>query len=136
MLSRSGDCIAFFIASCAASSPLASPTPIKASPLWLIIVLTSAKSRFMSLFPESSTIVLMPLTALASTSSTISKLSFIPAFLSINVRSLSFGITTIESLSFLSSSRPQSASFLRFFPSNIKGIVTTATVSAPISFAA
>ena len=43
---------------------------------------------------------------------------------------------TIESLSFLSSLRPISASLLRFLPSNEKGIVTTATVSAPISFAA
>ena len=134
-LSSSGDWIAFFTASCAASSPSASPAPIRAIPRCSITFLTSAKSEFISLFPEPNTIALIPLTARARTLSTILKLSFIPALLSIKAHSLSLGITTIESLSFLSSLNPISANWRRFLPSKEKGIVTTETVNAPTSLA-
>ncbi len=90
----------------------------------------------MSLFPEERTTELMPATALVKTSSTILKLSLMPNFLSTKVKSLSFGIMTMESLSFFNSEMPDSASFNLFLPSNIKGLVITETVNAPTSLAA
>ena len=58
-----------------------------------------------------------------------------PNFLSMIDSSLSFGITTIESLSFLSSSSPALASFSLFGASNIKGFVTIDIVNASTSLA-
>ena len=58
------------------------------------------------------------------------------AFLSTILRNFSFCMTRIESLSFLSSASPASASFFFGLPSKLKGIVTTETARAPTSLAA
>ena len=50
-------------------------------------------------------------------------------------KSFSFGIVTRLSTSSTNDARPFSAAPILFFPSNLKGFVTTATVNAPNSFA-
>ena len=51
------------------------------------------------------------------------------------VSSRSFGMVMIVSTQSRSASRPRSAWICRFLPSNLNGLVTTATVSAPSSLA-
>ena len=94
-------------------------------------VLTSAKSTLIRPgFVMSSA---MPCTAPRSTSlaarNASSRLMFLPS----TDRSFSFGIVISESTWVRSSSMPDSAMRMRFWPSNGKGLVTTATVRTPIS---
>ena len=49
--------------------------------------------------------------------------------------SFSFGIVTRLSTSSTNAAKPFSAAPILFFPSSLKGLVTTATVNAPNSFA-
>jgi cell division protein FtsZ len=104
-----------------------------ADPAFSITVLISAKSMLMS--PGVVIKSEIPSTACRSISSHIEKAFFTVVFLSIVERRRSLGITIIASTSFLSSSSATSEIFERCCPSKKKGFVTTATVSAPSSFA-
>ena len=122
------------MASCMRSSPGASdsPRPIIATPAPFMIVLTSLKSRFTS--PGLVMTSVRPLMDLMSTSSATLKAA-LSERRGTTSRSLSFGITTTVSAESLSLSRPHSAFSILILPSPLKGIVATAIVSAPISFA-
>jgi len=75
----------------------------------------------------------MPLTACSRISSAFMNISISVAFLEASARSRSLGMVMAVSTTCLSSERPCSAISARLRPSNEKGRVTTATVSAPIS---
>ena len=131
--SSSGDEIARCAASSARFSPLAMPVPISAMPMPVMIVLTSAKSTFTS--PGTVIRSEMPCTAWRSTSSAIRKASVSGVPRSTKESKRSFGMVIRVSTEPRSSSMPRSASCMRRRPSKPKGLVTTATVSAPISAA-
>ena len=133
-VSRRGLSIAFLTASSILLSPVPRPTPMWATPLPSMIVLTSAKSTLT--IPYSEMRSEMPWTPCLSTSSAIENASSIVVFFSLESISLSLGIITRESTKFVRYWIPFVALFQRFLPSNENGLVTTATVSAPQSIAA
>ena len=94
---------------------------------------TSAKSRLMK--PVFLIRSEMDCTAWRSTSSAISKALAKVIFWSVAYFSRSLGIITRESTLVRSSSMPFSAWSIRRRPSKLKGLVTTPTVSTPISLA-
>ena len=116
----------------ARSGPVAKAEPIIAIPISLITVRTSAKSTFT--VPAQLMISAMPETALCNTSLAAlnaSKNGTSSPKTSIN---FSLGITINESTCLDNSSKPSAATLVRL-PSNANGLVTTATVKIPISFA-
>ncbi len=94
---------------------------------------TSAKSTLTS--PGTVMRSLMPWTAWRSTSSAMRKASERGVPRSTKLSSRSLGMVIRVSTAFLSSSTPRSAYWRRRRPSKPKGLVTTATVRAPISAA-
>ena len=109
--------IASLAASVALFSPFAEPDPIIAGPTSFITVLRSAKSALIN--PGTFIRSVIPLT-----------------FFCIIESSLSLGTVIMVSAYFCNSSQPSSALRARYFPSKLNGLVTTATVSAPISLLA
>ena len=131
--SSSGELIARCAASSARFSPLAMPVPMSAMPMPRMIVRTSAKSTLIS--PGTVIRSEMPCTAWRSTSSAIRKASASGVPRSTKLSSRSFGMVISVSTASRSSSMPCSAICIRRRPSKPNGLVTTATVSAPISAA-
>ena len=97
-----------------------------------MMVFTSAKSRLM--MPGMVMMSEMPCTAWRRMSSATRNDSKKPASLA-TASNFSFGMTTVVSTESISSCKPRSAWFWRRLPSKANGLVTTATVSAPISLA-
>src|SRR5580692_3846927 len=128
--SSSGEAIARCAASMVRICPLAVAVPITAYPMRAMIVFTSAKSRLM--MPGMVMMSEIPCTPCRRMSSATRKDSKNPAF-SATASNFSFGITIVVSTDSISSAMPFSACVMRRFPSNENGLVTTATVSAPIS---
>ena len=96
----------------------------------------TARMSAKSMLPTVPGIVMrseIPSTACRSTSSHIANACLAVVSFPTAARSLSFGITTSASTALLKSSRPCSASRIRFCPSNENGFVTTPIVRAPIS---
>src|SRR6266850_1179465 len=129
--SSSGEEIAFWAASTARVGPDATPVPIRAIPMPLMIVLTSAKSRLIS--PGMVIRSEIPCTAWRSTSSANRKAAASGIDLSTELRSFSLGMQITVSTLSCSSRSPCSACSRRFFPSKPNGLVTTATTRAPSS---
>ena len=98
-----------------------------------IIVVTSAKSKFIN--PSTAIRSEIDCIPCFNTSSATAKASNIDVFFCTICKSLSFGIVIRVSTFDLSSAIPPSAFFILILPSNAKGLVTTPTVSIPISFA-
>ncbi len=96
-----------------------------------MIVRTSAKSTFTS--PVTRIRSEMPCVACSSTSSAFFSASLKLVPLPTTERRRSLGTTIMVSAERFSSASPSSAWRIRFFPSKRKGLVTMATVSAPIS---
>ncbi len=113
----------------ARSMPLATAEPIIAMPCSDITVRTSWKSTFTS--PGLLMISAMPATALFSTSSAALNASSWVTSSPSTSSSRSFRITMRESTCGARFSIPSSAVFMRFEPSKVKGLVTTATVRIP-----
>ena len=113
-------------------APSAMPVPITATPIPLMTVFTSAKSRLMR--PGTRIRSEMPWIAWRSTSSASANAwrRLTPRFIA---SSRSFGIVMTLSTASRRSARPRSACFIRRPPSKTNGLVTTAMVSAPISLA-
>ena len=78
----------------------------------------------------------MPWVPWDRTASAIAKASSMVVFFSAISRSLSLGMTIMVSTDSERVLMPSSADALRLRPSKVKGLVTTATVSAPTSFIA
>src|SRR5882724_7076756 len=97
-----------------------------------MIVFTSAKSRLM--MPGIVMMSEIPCTAWRRMSSAMRNDSKKPAFCA-TASSFSLGITIVVSMLSISSAKPRSACAMRRRPSNANGLVTTATVRAPISLA-
>ena len=97
-----------------------------------MMAFTSAKSRLM--MPGMVMMSEMPCTPWRKMSSATRKLSKNPASCA-TASSFSLGITMTVSTDSISSLSPRSAWFMRRLPSKAKGLVTTATVRAPISLA-
>src|SRR3972149_5290470 len=131
--SRSGLAPAFCAASSARCSPLPVPAPMSAMPMPDMIVRTSAKSRLMS--PGTRMRSEMPWTAWSNTVSATLKASSSGVPRSTTARSRSLGMVMSVSTTPRSSASPASACCARRRPSNEKGLVTTATVRMPSSFA-
>src|SRR4029077_16345565 len=132
-VSSSGLDTACLAASSARESPAPWPMPMRASPAFSMIALTSAKSRLMT--PGWVTRSEMPCTPWRSTSSAIRKASSSVVFELATWASRSFGMTISASTWLRSALMPSSAVSLRMRPSNAKGRVTTPMVRAPASFA-
>ena len=105
--------------------------PISAEPASVITVRTSAKSRLIS--PGIVIRSQIPCTPCRSTSSAIRNASIIDVDRSSTSSSRSFGITITVSQAARSASTPLSAATRRRVPSNLNGVVTMPTVSAPSS---
>ena len=105
-----------------------------AVPACFMMVLTSAKSRLM--IPGTVMRSVMPWVPWERTPSAIAKASSMVVFFSAMSSSLSLGMTIMVSTQSERVLMPSSALFLRLRPSKVKGLVTTATVSAPTSFIA
>ena len=133
-LSSSGLEMACWAASTARVSPEEVPIPIMAVPACFMMVLTSAKSRLM--IPGTVMRSVMPWVPWERTPSAIAKASSMVVFFSAMSSSLSLGMTIMVSTQSERVLMPSSALFLRLRPSKVKGLVTTATVSAPTSFIA
>ena len=133
VVSSRGLATACLTASRALSSPLPCPIPIWAIPLSVITVCTSAKSRLIS----EGTLIrsVIPWIPCWRTSSAFLSASGIVVLLSTISRSLSFGITISVSTFSFNFSIPARALFILVLDSNLKGLVTTPTVSAPCSLA-
>ena len=101
-----------------------------AMPMRDMMVFTSAKSRLMS--PGTRMRSEIPWMACRRTSSAVENASDMLVARSTVVSRRSFGMVIIVSTHSASSASPASACAARFRPSNLKGLVTTATVSAPI----
>ena len=133
VVSRSGDSIAFLIASLTLFSPCPSPIDIWARPFPLITVATSAKSRLTSAGKFIRSVI--PLILCFNISSAFANASLKPSFTSTIFNNLSFEmlikVSTFGNNLFI----PLIALCILTFPSNLKGFVTTATVSIPSSFA-
>ncbi len=132
--SSSGLVMAFMAASRARDSPRAMPAPIMARPDSPITAFTSAKSRLMR--PGTMIRSEMPFTAKYSTSSAFFSISTKVAFLGASDSRRSLGMVIRLSTCSRNSEMPSSAASRRFLPSKKNGLVTTPTVSAPISLAA
>ena len=118
-------------ASVARDSPVPMPMAIRAVPALLIMAFTSAKSRFIS--PGIVMTSEMAWIPWRSTSSAILKASFTEICWSQRSRRRSLGMTSrVSTLSF-SHCKPCLATADRLVPSKAKGLVTTATVRAPVS---
>ena len=132
-VSIKGLATAIFAASSALPLPTAWPTPMCAKPASFMIVVTSAKSRLIKpvFFMRSEMLV----TAWRSTSSAISKAFASVTFWSVAYFRRSFGMMSRESTLPSREFMPVSAWSMRRLPSNLKGLVTTPTVSAPASLA-
>src|SRR5881296_1503293 len=132
--SRSGELMASSIASTARLSPTAwlSPRPIIATPPPFMIVFTSLKSRFTR--PGFVMISVSPLIDRIRTSSANLNARFSDCR-GTRSSNLSFGIVMTVSAASRRRSSPHSALSIRSLPSPRNGKVTTAIVSAPISFA-
>src|SRR6266581_2808775 len=117
----------------ARSTPEAAAEPIIAMPCSAITVRTSWKSTLMR--PGTLMISEIPATAFFSTLSAAENASSIDTSSPSTSSSFSFRITITESTCRDSSSMPTSAACMRRTPSNEKGLVTTATVRMPISWA-
>src|SRR2546425_6817815 len=131
--SRSGLATAFCAASRARFSPLPVPVPIIARPMPDMIVRTSAKSRLTS--PGTRIRSEIPCTACWSTESATRNAAISGVPRSTTESSRWFGMVMSVSTTALSASSPASAWSIRFRPSKVKGLVTTATVRIPRSFA-
>ena len=129
--SRSGELIASLAASSARFSPEDTPTPMRAEPAFSITERMSAKSTLM--IPGIVMRSEIPSTACLRTLSHCSKAPRTVTSLSTIAKSRSLGMIMIASTSFFSSSIPCIASRIRSCPSKRKGLVTTPTVSAPLS---
>ncbi len=129
--SSSGLEMACFVASAARSGPSAIPVPMRASPMFAMIVLTSAKSRLTR--PGTVMRSLMPRVACSSTSSAIEKAVVNGVSVPTMRSSFSLGMMISVSTASLRALSPSLADALRRLPSNMNGRVTTPTVSAPIS---
>ena len=130
--SSSGEAMAACAAAVARFSPRAVAVPITAYPMPAMMVFTSAKSRLM--MPGMVMMSEMPCTAWRRMSSATRNDSKKPASLA-TASSFSLGMTMVVSTESISSCRPRSAWFWRRLPSKANGLVTTATVRAPISLA-
>src|SRR3954451_7107493 len=130
-VSISGLCIARSAASLARLAPVSYPIPISADPDSAMIVRTSAKSRLIR--PGFVIRSQMPWTPWRSTSSAIRNASSIEVPRSSTSSSRSFGTTISVSQASRSVCSPSSACLRRRVPSNLNGIVTIPTVSAPSS---
>ena len=129
--SISGEETAIFAASAARFSPEAAPTPIIAEPASDITARTSAKSRL--IWPGVVIRSVMPWTPWRRMSSAIRNASLTEVWRSTTWSSFSFGTMIRVSHLARSLSIPSSACCMRRLPSNSNGLVTTPTVSAPIS---
>ncbi len=109
--------------------PRPTPIPTKAIPASLITALTSAKSRLIN--PGIVIKSAIACTDCLNTVSVISKASLTEVSLLIILSNRSFEIVIKASTVFFSSSIPCSAWIILFFPSKLKGRVTTPIVSAP-----
>ena len=130
--SSSGEAIADCAACIARRSPLACAVPMTAKPMPAMMAFTSAKSRLM--MPGMVMMSEIPCTAWRKMSSATRNDSKKPAFCA-TAKSFSLGMTIMVSTESMSSAIPFSACCMRRLPSKAKGLVTTATVSAPISLA-
>ena len=130
--SSSGDAMAACAASTARRSPLAVAVPITANPMPCMMAFTSAKSRLM--MPGIVMMSEIPCTAWRRMSSAMRNDSKNPAFCA-TASNFSLGITIIVSTESINSLMPFSPCCILRLPSKAKGLVTTATVSAPISLA-
>ena len=108
------------------------PIAIWAYPASFIMLCTSAKSRFINPSLRIRSEIL--LTPAINTSSAKAKDCFIVNLASVD-SNFSLGIIIRESTFFNNSAIPFSACSVFLAPSNLKGFVTTATVSISISFA-
>ena len=127
----SGELTAIFAASWARFSPAAVPTPIIAEPASAITVRTSAKSRLIC--PGVVIRSVIPCTPWRRMSSAMRKASWTEVRRSTTSSSFWFGTMISVSTLARSLSIPSSACCMRRLPSNSNGLVTTPTVSAPIS---
>ena len=130
--SSKGEAMAFCAASVARRAPLAVAVPITAYPIPAMIAFTSAKSRLM--MPGIVMMSEMPCTPCRRMSSATRKDSKKPASCA-TASSFSLGMTMVVSTESISSEMPRSACCIRRLPSKANGLVTTATVRAPISLA-
>ncbi len=130
--SNKGLSIALITASWALCSVSDSPIPIKETPPLTIIVLISAKSKLTK--PEVVTNSVVPFTAFVKISSAILNAVCKGKF-GANSNNLSFGITIKVSTTDCILSKPSIAFSILFWPSTVKGIVTTPIVKAPCFFA-
>mmetsp|Transcript_46803 Transcript_46803/g.110113 ORF Transcript_46803/g.110113 Transcript_46803/m.110113 type:complete len:225 (+) Transcript_46803:487-1161(+) len=133
MPSSSGQATAASAALVARSGPVAWAVPIMALPGSLITVFTSSKSTLTR--PGMWMMSEMPPTAFFNTSLACAKAWSCVTSSPSTSSSLSFSTTISESTFASSSARPASAALARRLPSNSKGLVTTPTVSTPISLA-
>ena len=129
--SSSGLAIARRAASSALVGPVAEAVPITAMPMSAIMVRTSAKSRLTK--PCVVIVFEMPCTACSRTSSALRNASGSVRFRSDRASSRWLGMQIRVSTCSFSSRTPSSALRPRRRPSNRNGLVTTPTVSAPIS---
>ncbi len=121
-------------ASDALASPSASPVPIIALPMPLIIVSTSAKSKLIN--PGLVIKSVTPCTPCFKTLFDNSKDSSNVVFSLATLNKFWFGMTIFVSTCFLSSSKPCKALFILVGPSYENGNVTTPTVKMLSSLAA
>ena len=133
VVSRRGLDTAWRTASTTLCSPFALPTPMCARPWFLIIVLTSAKSRFIIAGVEIKSA--MPQIPWRRVSSATLSASIIEMSLGNASSNLSLGIITIVSTYFDRFAIPLFAFSSLLLPSKANGLVTTATVIQPASFA-
>ena len=131
--SNSGLLIDCFAASTALFVPSPNPSPIRASPLPFITVFTSAKSMLIS--PGSVIRSEMPCTACNRAESARRNAFLIGVFCSTTFNKCWLGMMMRVSTLLRSFSIPCSARLNFFFPSNVNGVVTTATVKALQLFA-
>ena len=132
LMSSNGLEIAIRAASWARVSPEPCPMAISAPPESCMIDFTSAKSRLIS--PGSVISSLMPWMPWRKTSSTSMNACSSVVLRSITSSSRSLGMVISVSTRSRSCRMPSSAFFARWRPSNVNGLVTTPTVSAPRSF--
>ena len=114
--SNKGLLMAAWAASYARFSLLDTPTPIRAMPVPVMTVLTSAKSRLLNC-PRRVINSAMPCTALCKTLSTSVQASAIKTSLSKTPSNFSLGMVMSESTFLDSSSMACSAMLIRTFPS-------------------
>ena len=131
--SSSGLVIAVCAALLARCSPTPQPMDIHAGPEFCMMDCTSAKSRLIS--PGTVISSAMDCTPIRRTSSAMRKAFCAVISSSHIICRRSFGITSRVSTCSLRRLMPSSAESARRLPSKAKGLVTTPTVSAPVSLA-